>query len=1808
MKKIKRLTALVLCLCLLTGLPLSVQAVESSTPTTFDLVSTMVLTETNRVSKADVGTLAILYFNGQSSHGYANLNSWYDIKIEVLKGDVQMAMSAAAFAASNNYWHNSSAPSAMQSVRCPVVKFADANETFASYLEKGATAFKLYITEKNSNNNGKLDSWKSFAGLSLTAPRTYEGKDAVICDIVTPDQYLTIKQAVKTSDTTVAVQFSEPVALGALYDGANDGTLSVTLEAGDVINTATAYAADANDGVWVTFTFPQISDGQTVTLKIAEVTDNLDALRGQANFNALVDSVINTAGSKLLLADGRTAADTASIAVELSPLQLTGAQLHGDTHVLLSFSKAVQLPENQVDISLGFYKDNQLNTEAGSWPVDVTTVSYYGASGDTWMLKVSSVSTSIQSVAAELGDGYTLGLTVTSRTADNDGRVNEIKSQDGTSSLLATVKGEKDSVYAAVESKDAFLELVDVEAYKEDTLLLRFNAPVVYDAKRGFLGLSLLNPADMNRFFYYSEQAPHTLYTYAEYTADPTGKKLCQWNLNWVGYYRNDQATLEVRVANNWTMSQILDICEGSGGKLYLRIQENADHDPNSGTVGVVRQQNHGWDELDYQLLATNRGKQDQVRFEVADCRNEVVVESAELVADDTVKITFNKPVSNRMYNPDNGGSTLLRLAKLHENGKWVGQSIFDGTEAEFVQWAGKLTNYDPNNAPDALPDAAAQVKEWYFRWSDSATDTTIRDLLAMTEDPDSVYADYELMLVLERNYKLADGTNLPISPNSVDNFTSDADGDGNIDYILIQNNYNDGVTKYGSPGHYAPITADDLPALITVESVTVLEEQTATVVFSEAVASMKNVKAVIRVLDARGNTVQAMDATLTPDGDGKSYTATVVPTYGAAIRNFSAAWQLAKSEGGSLVLGITQTGANSLRDGMVNGVRGVGGGKLLSTVCSAAEADTYYKEITSDDFSFDPEPFAVEQVTQLGSHTLLVEFTDDIKLVDKDSMYVALRMIDPAKNNAVVKVGSRYMQWQSQSVEFADDRRDALLVTFPDTVDIGVLVSKVNMDESFIPYEVVFLMEESPTLSQVTKANHLVHHIRRAADEKQLESTFKTNGTTSCDAFYSDVELIDPTADIAVDKVEVVDQSRIVVTFSEEVVIDSPEAYIRLVDKDYNTMTDQDGNRVMWGGQVSYYNDAHTQIAFALYGPGVSHVNLIVDGLDQLFAAGYETDGWNLMLAIGDRGSDKVLNGLIDSIVSTTGKILLADAFTGIIDQVFLDIDASQIPQGELTLDKIEIVSDLEAVVTFSAPVEVGPDPFSAIRLFDQKGRLLWKTADGKYTVASKNAEGEANTPIQWSMKWAYANEEQNKVALTVNSMIMDMGSYNDILSYDWEDEVLANCDEDITGVSIVIGFEELNSKDQTVVLNRNNRVENIRLKGNEGVALTATKIGSYDGCFITPVVNYTPQNLTASARIVNEMQIRVSFSAPVTFTGNPFMALRYVDADNRYQIMNFGEAPNLIYGQWSGSWAWENESQTSLIWTLNGKNSFGVNNLSDIINDRWSMSALPDGGTLMFCIEELNTADVITVGGKNMLIDNVTTRDGKNHLRANRAAGYDSLNMALNLSSLTNADGVEILSAKAIDDQTIELTFSEGVLIEDGEKAAKMNLYYRSISGDIEVLANGKNAVFKGTWEYKDEHKNVILWKLDSPNADSLTDIYNYTGNLRWNVGADVVFMIENDETIRPSRTERMWGITSLDGYRLLKAPYSTAPFIEVDVEIAYDVPEVETETDAQPQVRIEYVTNYLPYIVGGGAAVLAMAIVTAVVLTRKKKEESK
>ncbi len=691
-----------------------------------------------------------------------------------------------------------------------------------------------------------------------------------------------------------------------------------------------------------------------------------------------------------------------------------------------------------------------------------------------------------------------------------------------------------------------------------------------------------------------------------------------------------------------------------------------------------------------------------------------------------------------------------------------------------------------------------------------------------------------------------------------------------------------------------------------------------------------------------------------------------------------------------------------------------------------------------------------------------------------------------------------------------------------------------------------------------------------------------------------------DADAFLDIDKVDVLDQTRLVVTFSEAVEITKVTASIRLVNDAYVTKKNAENREFFWPGEISYYNDDMTQLLFVMKDPYLqanAKNAVIMDGLSELFEAGYETDGWRLMLAFTDPIDEKVRieDGVVDGIVSVFGKYLTVNPMVGSLDAVYLDIDKVAIPKGKLTMKEITIVSDLEAIITFSAPVDIQNITYFFIRMIDSNNKMLWRTESGEYVVTNKDADGNPATPMQWNCKWEWYGKDHSQVKLTVGSGLDGLANFSDFLSTDW--------DAMVEGARPMIGIEESGS----LRVPNNGRVDNVTLLSDSKITLTGTKFdAATDEAYLEGKVVFTPAKVTASATIINEMQIRVTFSHPMQHsdvTSYAYMSLIILD-DDGLSIL-YGDDYNQLRPRFGGTWEWENNSHTSIIWTMNGKGNFGACNIYDVVNYEGALSIFK-GKRIALSIQESGSGD-FRIQTRNGRTDNFVTLDGQNHLQSTIFdLSHDMVYASINASSLQGQPQLELLSVTAVDDQTIELKFSEAVRLETGDKAPTLVVRYVNATGKGMVLADGKTANFKGNISVKENDPSVLVWKLNSKNADNLSDIFNFNGNLKWNNDGRVVMVIENTAEGLPTYTMRMWGISSLDGKRMLAIDYMQDPQLLMDVDIAYDLPPAESAANQGEEPIIEYYSNYLAYVLIAAAIFLVGMVILVVTIAKCKKGE--
>ncbi len=936
-----------------------------------------------------------------------------------------------------------------------------------------------------------------------------------------------------------------------------------------------------------------------------------------------------------------------------------------------------------------------------------------------------------------------------------------------------------------------------------------------------------------------------------------------------------------------------------------------------------------------------------------------------------------------------------------------------------------------------------------------------------------------------------------------------------------------------------------------------------------------------LAILDAEGETVSSVLLNLYANEDKTSFTADFNRNENTQWRNFSAIWRNVQAEEGRTLALIFMDSAK-LINGFIDTVEGEDGGLLKATARtsnSSSAQDICVYTIDEEDFSYDIEPFTIKEVKQTGAHTVVVRFSEDVDLVDVGELvpYVALRMVDPLTGQAFMRNGVA-VQWGAESIDYYDDQKDALLVTFGDRVDIYLLASMDNMAAQYDGYEVMLCIEESPMGDDFILGNDLVHHIRRAGKLKQLEATYHAKAVTTKDCVLHRIDLIEPTEGLSVESFEVIDQTRIVITFSEAVEISNPEAYIRLVNGMWQTMMNEQGTYMMWGGRIEYYNDDQTKLVFVLNDSRVNNKKIPVTGLDDLFNRGYEDEQWNLMLTITDTGGQSYMNGLIDSIVSTTGKKLPADVMTS-SDALYLEIDESEIPQGELTIKDISIVSDTKAIVTFSGPVEIPQDPWIAVRLLSDRGFLVYLDWYGK---------GQ-KIPMQWQCSWTWENDAHTAICLYISDRATDLHNFTQLGAIDWTQYG--------EGYHLGLVIEDYRS----IRILDNGRVDNIRLASDPRIALQGNYFEAAQDAFSGGFnLKYKPNPVTAKTTVLNDKQIRIAFSSAVNIHGTPWMALRFVNSGGG--LYWDGDAYNRTPVQFSGSWEWEDDSHTAIIWTMASNNTYGADNLIDVINYANGLARL-EGMNMKFCIEEY-PAKGHPVTGYNGALDTIVALDGVNHLVGNVLGGYDGAYIDVDLSPFKNKSMVQLLSVIAIDDQTIEMTFSEPIRIAEGEDAPTMAVRYLNQTGNSDVLVDGRTANFKGTISFKEGAPNVVVWKLDSKYTDSLTEIFTFAGSFRWNKGSRIAMVFENPNEDAKDKMPRILGITSYDKWRPMYAERSTSTFYAMDVELGYELPEVEVQTETVTQIN--YYSDYTLYIIVG-AAVLAVCLAVGIVLIVKKRKEA-
>ncbi len=1025
---------------------------------------------------------------------------------------------------------------------------------------------------------------------------------------------------------------------------------------------------------------------------------------------------------------------------------------------------------------------------------------------------------------------------------------------------------------------------------------------------------------------------------------------------------------------------------------------------------------------------------------------------------------------------------------------------------------------------------------------------------------------------------------------------------------------------------------------------------------------------------DRIGNSPMQWDGYLTDSGDGKTWIFTMTgKTNGVAnlvdlMQLFESTY---KAAGYRLEMALQENSGVS-RDGVIATVASVATGRKLINNASQEHGtvnlyrveiapDTYedltgYTGLSADGHYLPIEiatgyqrELTMDKVEQLSKNELLVTFSEAVT-IDTVMPFMCLRMVDAedrliwanrdatgtkASLGEVAGANNTAMQWSSTGWKYANDDPTSadyhkqIIVSFGETMDLAKLIDKDNFPEALKGYEIKFGIEEKDPQFD---ANNRVQGVT-GMNGQQLTATMKLGAWDGAYCAIDPTSILTPDTVITVSDAKISAENQVTYKFSHSVnlgVGGTYTAFFRYVDQNGVLYGNEADGHMQIGAYLNYTDETHTTMTAHLIPDTKWGVYDMDDILNPTGALKEYMDAhpgkWMLCL----EETNNAHPAIIDSFSGKDGHVIEAKPMiAGWNDGLYLDITGTPIT-GELDVTGVEIISDTQIKVIFSAPIVYkqvdGKDstPFVSMRLFnasqkllfwnpyteeyttveamhDKDGNRIYENQNG-YTVESEgyNDKGEwvpyramNNQAMQWVGTPQWGDDAHTTIIYTLSGGAqLPIQNLTDILNYDFSS----------FGEGAFLGFDI--EENTPGMIASSGHVENILRADNTAIALDANFFphGRDSVMFTLDAIKvaYKPYKITSKTEIINDMQIRVSFSEPVVIESSPFMAIRMIDKNGN--LMWSGKENLSTPYQWSGSWEWENESHTSLIWTMYS-GIMGGKTIYELANWVGVLQKYKNEGTWMFVIEELDDAKKgFTVGRFNNLVDNVTSKDGTVHLQSTYSKGLDGVLTRLNVEDLIGPE-VELLSAQALDDQTIRLTFTEAVNIDE---AVSMGVRYLTASGDSEVLTDGKTAYFKGDWTYADDSKKVIIWTLNSKNAENLTDIINYNGRLQWNKGARVAFVIMDEEGNRalPS-TMRINGIYDLtNGFRRLKANYTTEkyPMTQMDIEVLYDIPAPEVSGDDVGNVI--FITNYIPFIVA--SAVIALAgLAVAIILYKKRKK---
>lgn len=1146
---------------------------------------------------------------------------------------------------------------------------------------------------------------------------------------------------------------------------------------------------------------------------------------------------------------------------------------------------------------------------------------------------------------------------------------------------------------------------------------------------------------------------------------------------------------------------------------------------------------------------------------EITPVTETVSVRAASLIDPTTLEITFSEPIATEAFLPAETAAPYYGIRLVNE------KKELQKKDGKNLQWAGSLL---PTNDPAV------------YRFSIRSTTFGVGDLQSIAALARET--GLEMTFCIEQN-TAGCGDILKV----VDNITSQ-----------------DGVRKLAAtePSANGSYTAVSLPQAEPLELVSAVAQNDSQILatFNRPVQITGSPLLFVRLV-GEGDAVVSREGTVLQwggvfDWADEAHTSLLWTMAGQTlgIANLSdllrgAGLEEELAAGGELKFAVVEQGQDlsgfSRENGLVDNLWAVGDATLLrATSLSTTANNGAYCPISLAE-NYDTEPLTVTYARQLDESRLEVGFSAPVEIGEKALAYLCL--VD--ENDNIVHAPS--MRWGG-SWAYADEAQSRIVFTLTRSVDNDLNLRNLSElrslleQEEFAPYRFRFSLVEQRAGQVHELGNGIVADVLSRGKTKALHATRVVRGEN--DRTYTDLEWLDydPTP-VVLESARFLNDTQLEILFSEPVRMEgAPYSFLRLVDES-GAVVFLNGRPVQFGGALRVSPESASRWVYTLSGASnawpMSSLAEIVGFGGEL--AGLKDKGYEWKFCLAERGSEELpalSNHLVDNISSALRpKKLTANVSNpGAAEAAAVALPACDLPETELTLLSVRIIGDREAILTFSAPVEISGTPWLALGLADEQNRLIYRTPENTPTTDQKG-----NTSMQWGGGWRWHNEEHTQIVWT-----MARKNHTGILNL--ADLFARRGLENFEEYALRFRIEE--AGEQRV--GNDLRIGNIALAADPRVRLRANTAMGADRLWTDISVEADLTPISARAEIISDQQIRVRFSEPVEIAGEPFLALRYVENG---RLLWDGEPDQSFPLQFTGRWEWADEEHRSILWTMDGANRYGANNLYEAFHYRNGLVRF-EGAEIAFCLEESAPKGI----GGTGLLENIASLDGARHLVSSDPVGNDRL--YLPLTGILPEEELFVEKVEALDDQTLRVVFSGAARIAEGENAPSMAVRYLTESGATHSVADGRSAVFNGSWKWEEGSDRVMIWTLDparARGAESLTEIFQFAGDFRYNRGARIAFCIQDSEAA-PSVAygNRLFGITDPSGVSHLKATRNGETCSSVtEISVLYPLPGQEPQTPAEPALAPAPLAAYRLPIALSGAAILCGALGMAVLLLTKK-----